>query len=551
MKNVKILLLLLILGLIAAGVPGLAAETLERTFDTLMKAEYAANQPGAAVIVRRGGKTLYRKALGMADLELGTPLQPDMVFRLGSITKQFTAVAILMLEEEGRLKVSDPIQTHLTAFPDKGKTITIEHLLAHTSGIKSYTSLPEWLTMWRRDMKVEEIIALFKDLPLEFDPGTRWNYSNSGYILLGAIIEKASGMGYADFIDQRIFKPLGMNHSCYGDTERIIPRRVGGYQPADNGFIHAPYLSMTQPYAAGSLLSTVDDMARWHEALLAGKVIKPESLKRAHQPVLLSNGESTGYGYGWMMSEFKGHPTVEHGGGINGFATYAISLPRDGVYVAILQNHTAKNPQELAFRMAALAAGITLENPPSVAIGEDALNGFVGVYTHETGGDRVITLKDGKLFSQRSGGTVFELSAVAPDEFVFPSGFTRLKFERGVKGETVTVIPRLGMSETAVKTDKPIPAARREITLDAAKLKRLVGAYELAPNFELVFSLENGQLMTQATGQPKFPVFAESETRFFLKVVDAQMEFKIGPAGLAESMVLYQGGQVIPGKRVR
>jgi CubicO group peptidase (beta-lactamase class C family) len=550
MKKLTWMILLLLPALI--GVSALRAdEAPAQAFEALLRAEYPADQPGAAVIVRKDGRTLCRAAVGMADLELGVPLTPDMVFRLGSVTKQFTGVAILMLEEEGKLRVGDAIQKYLPDFPDKGKPITVEHLLAHTSGIKSYTSLPEWLPLWRKDMKLEELIALFRDLPLEFDPGTRWNYSNSGYILLGAIIEKVSGKTYADFIDQRIFKPLGMNHSHYGDAERLIPRRVKGYQPQGEGFINAPYLSMTQPYAAGSLLSTVDDLARWHEALLDGRLVRPDSLRKAHQPVRLSSGESTAYGYGWMMSDFKGHQTVEHGGGINGFATYAISLPQDGVYVAILQNHTAKNPESLAFRMAALAAGIPLETPPEVAVSQETLMGYVGVYEHEAGGDRVIRYKDGKLSSQRDGGIVYVLRAVAPDEFIFPTGFTRLRFSGREKASTVTVIPRLGMSEKARKTEKALPQDRTEIKLDPAKLQRLVGVYELAPNFELVFTLENGQLMAQATGQAKFPVFAEGEFRFFLKVVNAQMAFKLGPSGVAESMTLFQGGQAIVGKRVR
>jgi CubicO group peptidase (beta-lactamase class C family) len=262
-----------------------SAASATAAFERVMKDAYPADKPGAAVIVVKDGKTLFRRAYGMADLELGVPLQPDMVFRLGSITKQFTATAILMLAEEGKVNVQDRIEKHLPGYPTHGHIITVEHLLTHTSGIQSYTGMPGWMNdRIMAPMKPQEIIDGFKKEPLNFGPGERWAYNNSGYILLGAIIEKVSGKSYEAFVKERVFDPLGMTSSYYDNPEPIINRRVSGYTGDAKDPRNARYLSMTQPYAAGSLASTVDDLARWDQALAAGKVLKPESLARAWKP---------------------------------------------------------------------------------------------------------------------------------------------------------------------------------------------------------------------------------------------------------------------------
>ncbi|MEO8360919.1 MAG: serine hydrolase domain-containing protein, partial [Vicinamibacteria bacterium] len=224
-------------------------------FESAMKGLYPADKPGATVIVVKDGKTVFRQAYGMADLELGVPMKPEMVLRLGSITKQFTATAILMLAEEGKLSLQDPIEKYLPGYPTHDKVITIEHLLTHTSGIQSYTAIPGWMTSRIIvPMKPLELIDGFKNAPMTFDPGEKYLYNNSGFILLGAIIEKVSGMPYAEFVEGRIFKPLGMTSSYYGDTERIIKNRVPGYTDDDQVVKNMAYLSMTQPYSAGSLL---------------------------------------------------------------------------------------------------------------------------------------------------------------------------------------------------------------------------------------------------------------------------------------------------------
>lgn len=528
---------------------------LAKGIDAVMSGIYKPGEPGAAVIVRRGGQTIFRKGYGMADLELEVKVEPDMVFRLGSITKQFTATAILMLAEQGKVSLQDEISKYLPTFPTGDKKVTIEHLLTHTSGIKSYTNMEEWLQMWRKDMTPLEIIELSKGKPFEFNPGERWNYNNSGYVMLGAIIEKISGQTYEEFIQKHIFTPLGMNHSCYGNTERVIPRRVPGYQKNNNGIINAPYLSMTQPYAAGSLLSSVDDLAVWNDAVFSGKLLRKDWLEMAFTPYRLANGESTGYGYGWFITNLRGHRCIEHGGGINGFTSYELALPDDHIYVAILTNSAIEDrmPEPRALRIAELVLGLPPAERKPVTLTTGELDSLVGVYENLGNESRFITRTGEQLFSQRAGGAKYNILPFSPTEFFFADTPTVIRFIKDSQGKIdgLRVESRIGPAEVYKRTEKPLPAAKREITIDFALLGRYTGEYELMPGFLLVITNEAGHLMGQATGQPKVELFAESETNFFLKVVDAQIVFDLDAAGKVTGLTLAQGGMKLPGKKTK
>jgi D-alanyl-D-alanine carboxypeptidase len=312
---------------------------------------------------------------------------PHTVFRLGSISKQFTATATLLLEEAGKLAVEDSITTCLPDYPTHGQTITIEHLLRHTSGIANYTGLPWFEANQRRDVSLDELIDVFKNEPLDFVPGTKWDYSNSGYILLGAIIEKVTGLSYEQFLQERIFGPLGMGHSGYDHTDRIVPGRAAGYQIGAGGLENAAYLSMTLPHAAGALISSVEDLAIWNEALADGKVLRPETLARAWTSGTLNNGDIHGYGYGWMMFSYEGHRAVEHAGGIHGFVTDAIYFPGDRVYVAVLANLMAAEaaPDRTALRIAGLVIGAPYSEPPTVPLTPARCITLAGVYQGDAG----------------------------------------------------------------------------------------------------------------------------------------------------------------------
>jgi len=532
-----------------------AGEALAGKIDAVMSEVYKPGQPGAAIIVQKNGQTVFRKGYGMADLELGVPVEPDMVFRLGSITKQFTAVSILMLAQEGKLGLQDEITKFLPDYPTQGRKITVEHLLTHTSGIQSYTDLAEWLPLWRKDFTVKELIDLFKDKPMQFEPGERWVYNNSGYILLGAVIEKVSGESYEQFVDGRIFKPLGMKSSYYGSTERVIPRRVPGYQMGKGGFVNAPYLSMTQPYAAGSLLSTIDDLAVWNDAVFSGKLVKKEWLDKAFTPYKLKNGESSGYGYGWFPADFGGHHSIEHGGGINGFTSYEMTFPEDRIFLAILTNSAVegRGPEPRAVKIAWLTLGLPEPERKAVGLAAKDLDPLAGVYVGERKQEFYISRDGNKLFAQRQGGAKNELLAASAGEFFTGDNPARILAVKDAAGNVtkLRIESRIGPAQVYIKTARPIPPPRKEAAVDPKVFDRLTGDYELAPDFLITILRRGDKLISQATGQPEIELFPESETRFFLKVVDAQVDFVIDAAGRVTGLVLHQGGQDLPAKKIR
>ena len=424
--------------------------------DEVMSKTYKPDAPGAAVIAIKDGKVVFRKGYGMANLELGVPVKPEMVFRLGSITKQFTAVAILMLAEQGKLSVSDDITKYLPDFPAQGHKITIENLLTHTSGVKNYTALPEWLPLWRKDMSLSELIALFKDKPLDFAPGEKWSYSNSGFVLLGAIIEKVSGQSYEDFLQKQIFGPLGMTHTFYDHTDRLIPGRVEGYSKRGDYFINCAYLSMTQPYSAGSLASSVDDLAIWDEALYTEKLVKQESLRRAWVTFHLNDGKPTNYGYGWGISSLDGHPVIAHNGGINGFATSEMRIPDIHGYVAVLTNSDSaeEGPDDAAAKIALALLGHPYREPAPIVLSAAALDKYVGSYKIEDGPTAVVTREGTKLFL--AVGRKTEIIPASETEFYSKSSMSRYVFTRDSSGAVtgLTLKTVMGIEVSAAKSAK-------------------------------------------------------------------------------------------------
>jgi D-alanyl-D-alanine carboxypeptidase len=412
----------------AKGAPGwLSAQA-------LVRAAFKASEPGGTVIVVKDGKPLYRGAVGMASLELGVPLQADSVLRIGSVTKQFTSAAVMMLVEQGKVALDDEITKFFPDYPTQGKRITVEHLLTHTSGIKSYTGLPAWRSLWGKDYTTPELIDFFKSEPMDFEPGEKYLYNNSAYFLLGALIEKASGIPYPEFVSKNIFGPIGMRRTRYGDTGPVLPGRAQGYARDGSTFVNAPYLSMTQPGAAGALVSTVDDLAAWDAAVSAGKLLTAASWQRIFTPYRLKGGKSTGYGFGWQIGTFEGKPVYEHGGGIHGFSAYVVRLPENHVYVAVLSNCGSTNTGGLARKLAALAAGKPLVNPPAVSIPSSVLAEYAGIYLDEDV-RVVVTAGDSLTIQPSDGGPPSTLVPMGPDRFFVRDSFSRFVFERNQAGK--------------------------------------------------------------------------------------------------------------------
>ena len=554
-----------VLALLTAFLPALLSAAADRApldevrqaADALLAAAYPADGPGAAVLVKWKGEIVLRKGYGMAQMDLGVPVVPEQVFEIGSVTKQFTAAVVLRLAEQGRLSLSDPLTEFLPDATFGGATITLEQLLAHTAGVPNYTDMPEWIPRWREDMNLETLMALFESKPLDFPPGTLWSYSNSGYVLLGAVIEKVTGKSYEEVVESELFAALGMTDSRYGHQEEIVRGRVAGYVKGPEGWANAPYLSLTQPYAAGSLMSTVDDLARWSDALEAGRVISPASRDRMFTSAVLRGGDQDGvatrYGLGNAMTEVAGRPTHEHGGGIHGFTCDLLRVPGEELLVVILSNNPTQDTHDLAHRVAESVLGVPQkEKPAPLKLSAAELDAYIGVYlVPERSGVRRIVSRDGEtLRLQRTGGDLRTLVPIGPDAFETADSGTPVRFARGAGDSVVALMVDQGIGPVfrSLRTDEPVPPPLKEVAVDSAAYAALVGVYALAPGFDIAITQEGDHLFAQATGQEKLEIYPESTIRFFFKLVDAQIDFVL-ENGRATSLTLHQGGQHLPARR--
>ncbi|WP_347050795.1 serine hydrolase [Flavobacterium olei] len=295
-------------------------------------------QFNGSALVAENGKVIFKKGFGAANMEWNIPNQSDTKFRLGSISKQFTALLIVKLAEDGKLKLDVPITTYLTDYPkENGDKITIHQLLTHSSGIPNYTNAPGFFKdKARNPYTPTEFVKTFSSLPLEFTPGEKFNYSNSGYFLLGYIVEKVSGKTYEQYLQEVIFTPLKMVNSGYDHNDVILKNRAAGYEKQGKKITNAAYLDMSIPYAAGSLYSTVDDLYLWDQALYTNKLLSQKSIESLFKPYIKAGGAS--YGYGWFVEEDENGKTVGHGGGINGFNTIISRNFKNKNLVVLLNN---------------------------------------------------------------------------------------------------------------------------------------------------------------------------------------------------------------------
>ncbi|MFN3939855.1 MAG: serine hydrolase, partial [Chitinophagales bacterium] len=521
---------------------------------------YSVLEPGAVVLVAQNGIPVYRKAFGMASLELAVPLKEDHVFAIGSMTKQFTGVCILQLAQEGKLHLQDNINKYLPDYNTHGRKITIEHLLTHTSGIPGFTELDTFASILNKDVTPPELLALFQEEELLFEPGSDWSYSNSGYNVAGVIIEKVSGMKYEDYLQKKIFDPLHMTSTTTGSKNKIIPRMVNGYSPGAASYSPAREFSWTWPFAAGMIVSNVDDLLKWDEALYTNKILNEEYRKIAFQNYVLSTGDSANYGYGWAIGNFEDKKIIRHGGAIDGFLSDAMRIPSAHLYIAILTNNTKQSPVDITNEIANTLLNLGI-NASETALNKKEMEDFAGTYALRRLGGRLvsnysaepmyryITIEEDGLYSQRTGGSKNKLTYVGNDAFTFGNKFTRLLFLRhmdnSIKGLMIyDVLGGYGPNDIALKTHIPLPAAKTEIALSADILKKYEGKYDFGGGFFMQIFVKDKILYGQATGQGAIQLYAESETKFFLKIVDATIEFHVNETGVVESMTLFQGKEM-------
>jgi D-alanyl-D-alanine carboxypeptidase len=310
--------------------------------------------PALSVAVVKDGKIETARGYGLANIELNVPATKDTVYEIGSITKQFTATLAMMLVEDGKLKLDDKISAYLPKTPEIWKDITVRHLMNHTSGIKGYTEVGDFFKLARNPHTQEEIVGMVSGMPLEFTPGSKWTYSNTGYFLLGMIIEKAGGKSYEALLEERIFKPLGMTKTRSCDPDVIIPNRAASYSWTGKGYRNMFPLHASAAYSAGFLVSTVEDMAKWDAALYSEKLLKKSSLEQMWTATKLADGTNADYGFGWGVSKRNGHRAIEHGGGTAGFLSNISRYIDDKLTIIVLTNCNNANPGVLTQSIAGL-----------------------------------------------------------------------------------------------------------------------------------------------------------------------------------------------------
>ncbi len=416
-----------------------------------MDAEVQAHQFQGAVLVVRDGEPLLRSAYGPANAELEVLNTPETRFRLGSITKPFTAMAVLLLRDQGKFDLDDSIGKHLKDAPKHWNNVTIRHLLTHTSGIPSFTGFTDYPKRMHEPTSVADMIGRFHDHPLEFTPGGKFAYSNSGYFLLGALIEEVSGQSYEQFLSESVLTPLGLENTGYDRLQSNIPHRASGHVRRPDGTLgNAMFIDMSIPFSAGALYSTVDDLAHLDQALRTGALLSPESHAEMIRP------ERNQYGLGWFLGNRAGHAHIGHGGGINGFATAFDRYPEDKLCVVVLSNLENSQVEPIA------------ENLAKIAFGE--------------------------------------------------------------------------------KVD--LPRVRTAISVAPEILDKYVGRYRLMPTMTFDVRRDGDHLVGEPSGQPAVPLFAESESLFYPKVVDATIEFVANDQGEIDALILRQSGREIRAPRV-
>ncbi len=337
------------------GLSLLADATHADKADDFLRDEMARHRiPGAALAVIKDGKNIKTAAYGLANLELSVPVKPDTVFEIGSVTKQFTAACVLLLQQDGKLSVDDKVAKHLPEIPAAWTNVTIRHLLTHTSGIKSYTGLDGFALT--KHLKQKQFIEAIGTQPLEFQPGELWKYSNSGFNLLGFIVENVSGTNYWQFLRERLLQPLAMAHTTDRNPGAVITNRADGYEQSDRHHVNRDY-DLTDVFSAGAIVSTVGDLARWSGALDGDNPLSAKSKVEMWTPQRLNSRKPTKYGFGWFIDEVEGHRNIGHGGSASGFSASLQRFPDDRLTVILLTNTDEQVATTLARKLATFCFG--------------------------------------------------------------------------------------------------------------------------------------------------------------------------------------------------
>ncbi|MEN9685505.1 MAG: hypothetical protein RLZZ28_1291 [Bacteroidota bacterium] len=417
-----------------------AQKNYSQILDQYMQAQNQFKGFTGAVLVMKGNEMLLRKAYGMADREWNIPNTPETKFQIGSITKQFTAAAVLQLVEQGKLNLDDKLSKFFPNF-FKGDSVTIHMLLNHTSGIPPYTGLPDFAKVARLTQSKDSMIAFFNNRPYDFSPGSNYKYNNSGPFLLGYIIEQVSGLSYEAYLRKNIFDKLGMSNTGLNHWDTLLPLRARGYEMNGRKPVNAGFIALEWPFSSGALYATVDDLYKWDRALYGTNILSASSKQKMFKP-----GRNN-YGYGFTIDSLEKHPRIGHTGSIPGFNSNIQRFPEDDLFIivlgntAITQNNTLRVVNVLAEGLAGIIFGMPVETPylhKEVAINPSILDKYVGKYN--AGLTMEFIKKDNKFYRHREGSPDIELKPESTTKFFYADDSNRqIEFELDAAGNITKV----------------------------------------------------------------------------------------------------------------
>ncbi|MBL7698745.1 MAG: serine hydrolase [Chitinophagaceae bacterium] len=504
----------------------------------------AKSNPGIAVLVAKDGKIVYEKGYGYADIDKKVKVTPETQFRIGSITKQFIATAILKLQEAGKISVNDKLSKFFPDFP-RGNEVTIHHLLTHTSGIHSFTNKDSFLNDVVKPITNEQLLNYFKNDPYDFNPGERYQYNNSGYFLLGYIIEKITGDNYGAYLKKEIFDPLGMTHTGVHSPRVKLAHEALGYEKSGDGYKRALDWNMDWAGGAGSLYSTVGDLYKWNEALFNNKVLKPESLKAAFTPVVLNNGSQppgVQYGYGWGMGDLRGAATIGHSGGLHGFISQLQRVRDKNLTVVLLTNVSPPQVEIDPNRISELYLWKDLAKQESFAQrenSEDDIEKYTGRYDFSNGAVMLITKEGDGLHAQLSGQPKFPIFPSGKGKYFWKVVPAKIEFVTDASGK----VTHGNFEQGSFKVNAPRMKDIEIVKVDTAVFEQYKGVYTFRDT-ELTITSQNGHLYGQAKGDALYELLPLSETEYLINELNARLTFKKEPSGKVNTITIKVSGIV-------
>ncbi|MCX6305804.1 MAG: serine hydrolase [Bacteroidetes bacterium] len=507
--------------------------------------------PGASVLVSQNGDIIYQKGFGYADIEKKMKVTPETKFKIGSISKQFTSVAILKLQEEGKIKIEDKLSKYIPDFP-RGNEVTIYHLLTHTSGIHDYNSQPNF--EMTKPVTPQTLLDIIKKLPYDFNPGERYLYNNSGYFILGCIVSQLSGKTLGKYQNETFFKPLGMKNTGIYETTTVLNNEAQGYSMNGETVKKADFQEMSWTLGVGSIYSTTQDLFKWNEAVFNGKVLSNATLKTAFSQAVLNSSGKVDYGFGWFLITNRGLNFIQHSGVVSGFSSYLERQPESKLTICVLCNSLPApegiNPilNGQAISEFILAEKMNKQNIGIIdtIISKNILSKYVGRYDYGQGIAMLVTVKDKQLFGQMTAMAASPMTPIGENEFYFKARNAKIKFV----SNSSSVVDRLFQYQNGLFFEATKLKDETPVKINPSFFDKLTGKYDFGNNYVIEITKENEKLFVVTPYMPKYELLPTSELDYFAMEVASKISFILNKEGKAVSLNSTFDGLIIPAKKL-